>query len=239
MLPQLAVFIAGLLTAITGFGFNAVSLPFLAVAFEPHHAVVVGLLDGLLVFVFVFCLPGVRHAVDWRLVWKLFGWSLPGLPLGALLLLRVDERSLRLVIGALTFAYAAGQLLGVVPPPPSTPRGAPYVGLLSGVLSSSVSLGGTPVMLYLIALGGAPRDLRATAVAYVILSTIGSLVALSWTGLVDPGALTDAALLAPAALVGFGAGAAMFRHLSRMIFVRLTLVVLAIGGLVALSAGLR
>ena len=38
MLEQSAVFLAGFLTAITGFGFNAVSLPLLAVAFEPHRS---------------------------------------------------------------------------------------------------------------------------------------------------------------------------------------------------------
>src|SRR5207253_4389399 len=114
MLEQSAVFLAGFLTAITGFGFNAVSLPLLAVAFEPHHAVVVGLLVGLLIFALVLLLPGVRHAVDRRLVWTLFAWSLLGLPVGARILVLLDDRALRLVIGGLTFAYAAGQLAGLL-----------------------------------------------------------------------------------------------------------------------------
>jgi hypothetical protein len=175
VLQQLAVFAAGFLTAITGFGFNALSLPLLAVAFEPHHAVVVGLLVGLLIFALVLLLPGVRQAVDWRLVWTLFAWSLLGLPLGARILVLLDDRALRLVIGGLTFLYAAGQLTGVLPTLRASRRASPYVGVLSGILSSSVSMGGTPIMVYLIGLGGLPRHLRATAVAYVILSTIGSL----------------------------------------------------------------
>jgi uncharacterized membrane protein YfcA len=239
MLAQLAVFAAGFLTAITGFGFNALSLPLLVIAFEAHHAVVVGLLVGLLVFGLVFLLPGVRHAVDARLVWTLFAWSLLGLPVGARILVLLDDRVLRLLIGGLTFVYAAGQLIGVVPVPPMSRRAAPYVGVLSGILSSSVSMGGTPIMLYLIGLGGLPRDLRATAVAYVILSTIGSLGILYFTGLVDGAAIVDAAVLAPAAVAGFGLGALAFRYISRMVFVRLTLIVLAGVGLVALGSGLR
>jgi uncharacterized protein len=239
MLQQIAVFIAGVLTAITGFGFNAVSLPLLVVALEPHHAVVVGLLVGLLIFCVVLLLPGVWRAIDARLVWTLFVWSLPGLPVGAAILVWLDERLLRLVIGGLTFAYAAGQLFGVSPSLPASRRAAPFVGLVSGVLSSSVSFGGTPVMLYLIALGGSPRDLRATAVGYVILSTVASLGVLYWTGLVDTVALLDAAALTPVALLGFGVGALAFRYVSRTVFVRLTLIVLAAGGLVALATGIR
>jgi uncharacterized protein len=239
MLEQLAVLLASFLTAITGFGFNAVSLPLLAVAFEPHHAVVVGLLVGLLVFGMVFVLPGVRQAVDARLVWTLFAWSVPGLPLGAWILLQLDARALRLVIGGLTFLYAVGQLTGIVPTLSASRRAAPYVGVLSGVLSSSVSMGGTPIILYLIGLGGAPRDLRATAVAYVILSTIGSLAVLSVTGLLDGAALRDALALVPAAVLGFGLGALAFKYISRSVFVRLTLILLAGVGLFALVAGLQ
>ena len=239
VLAQLAVFAAGFLTAITGFGFNALSLPLLAVAFEPHHAVVVGLLVGLLIFALVLLLPGVRHAVDSRLVWTLFAWSLLGLPLGARILVLLDDRALRLVIGGLTFLYAAGQLTGVVPTLRASRRASPYVGVLSGVLSSSVSMGGTPVIVYLIGLGGEPRDLRATAVAYVVLSTVGSLVVLSWTGLVDRAALLDAVQLSPAAVAGFALGALTFRYVSRDLFLRLTLVLLAATGAVALVAGLR
>ena len=239
MLEQLAVFAAGFLTAITGFGFNALSLPLLAVAFEPHHAVVVGLLVGLLIFALVLLLPGVRHAVDTRLVWTLFAWSLLGLPVGARILVLLDDRALRLVIGGLTFVYAAGQLAGLLPTVRASRRATPYVGVLSGLLSSSVSMGGTPVIVYLIGLGGEPRDLRATAVAYVVLSTVGSLVVLSWTGLVDRSAIQDAVALSPAAVAGFALGALTFRYVSRQLFLQLTLVLLAATGLFALIAGLR
>jgi uncharacterized membrane protein YfcA len=148
---------------------------------------------------------------------------------------------LRLVIGGLTFVYAAAQLMGRSPPMPHTRKAAPYVGLLSGILSSSVSLGGTPVMLYLIGLdtGAHPKQLRATAVAYVILATLASLGVLYFTGLVDQAAIQDAATLTPASLVGFGGGALAFRSIDRTLFVRMTLVTLAAVGLFALAAALR
>src|SRR5437763_16115879 len=98
MLAHLAVFVAAALTAITGFGFNALSLPLLAVAFEPHHAVVVGLLVGLLIFALVWLLPGVRHAIDSRLVWTLSAWSLLGLRVRARIPGVLEDRALRLVI---------------------------------------------------------------------------------------------------------------------------------------------
>ena len=240
MLEQVAVFLAGFLTAITGFGFNALSLPLLATAFEPHHAVVVGLLTGLLIFVLVFFLPGVSQAADTRMVAILFLSSLPGLPLGALLLVWLDARTLRLLIGGLTFAYASAQLLGWMPRLPPTRKAAPFVGLVSGVLSSSVSLGGTPVMLYLIGLDPSdPRQLRATAVAYVVLATVASLVVLSFTGLIDTPVLVDAARLVPSSVVGFILGALAFRRISPAAFIRLSLVTLAGVGLFALVDALR
>jgi uncharacterized membrane protein YfcA len=239
VLQQAAVLVAAFVTGITGFGFNAVSLPLLAVAFEPHHAVVVGLLDALLIFGLALVAPGVRQAIDTRMVLILFASSLPGLPLGAALLVWLDERILRLVIGVLSFGYAAGQLSGAIPTLHAKREHAPGIGVLSGILSSSVSLGGTPVMLYLSGLGGAPRDLRATAVAYVFLTTLASLAVVYWTGLLDAGAIRDAATLAPASLIGLAVGTFAFRYASRTLFIRLTLVLLAIGGLVALVAALR
>ena len=151
----------------------------------------------------------------------------------------LDDRALRLVIGGLTFVYAAGQLAGLLPTVRASRRATPYVGVLSGVLSSSVSMGGTPIILYLIGLGGEPRDLRATAVAYVVLSTVGSLVVLSWTGLVDRSAIQDAVQLSPAAVAGFALGALAFRYVSRQVFLQLTLILLAATGLFALIAGVR
>jgi uncharacterized protein len=241
MLEQAAVLVAAFLTGITGFGFNALALPVLAVTFEPHHAVVVGLLDGLLLFTLVFLLPGVPSAVDRPLVLKLFLWSLPGLPIGALLLTWTDAHTLRLVIGGLTFVYATTQLLGKLPFTRTSRRAAPVVGVLSGVLSSSVSLGGTPVMLFLIGLGDVtPRHLRATAVAYVVLTTVASLAILyATTALVTAEALHDAAALAPAALLGLAVGALAFRYISAALFVRLSLVMLAAFGLFALVAALQ
>jgi uncharacterized membrane protein YfcA len=239
VLQQVAVLVAAFVTGITGFGFNAVSLPLLAVAFEPHRAVVVGLLDALLIFGLALLVPSVRKDMDTRMVLILFASSLPGLPLGAALLVWLDERLLRIVIGVLTFGYAAGQLTGLMPTLHAKRRQAPFVGVLSGILSSSVSLGGTPVMLYLIGFGSAPRDLRATAAAYVFLTTLASLAVLYWTGLLDGGTVQDAATLAPASVVGLAAGTFAFRYVSRTLFVRLTLVLLAMGGLVALAAALR
>ena len=241
MLEQVAVLLAGFLTAITGFGFNALSLPLLVLAFEPHHAVVVGLLIGLLIFGLVLLLPGVRQSIDKPMVLTLFAWSLPGLPLGALLLVWLDARALQLLVGGLTFAYATGQLLGRLPAIPATRRAAPFVGVLSGVLASSVSLGGTPVMPYLLGSDKAtPSSLRATAVGYVLLSTVASLVVPYWTGLVDrSAALLDAARLVPAAPVGFSLGALTFRFIGPVLFVRMTLIVLATVGLIALTAAIR
>jgi hypothetical protein len=57
----------------------------------------------------------------------------------------------------------------------------PVIELVSATLVQREH-GGTPIMLYLIGMGGEPRQLRATAVAYVILSTAGSLIVLDWTG---------------------------------------------------------
>jgi uncharacterized membrane protein YfcA len=129
----------------------------------------------------------------------------------------------------------------VLPTLPASRRAAPYVGVLSGVLSSSVSMGGTPIMLYLIGLREGektPHELRATAVVYVILSTVGSLAVLFWTGLVDTSSLIDAVILAPAAVIGFGLGALVFRYVSRTLFLRLTLIMLALAGLFALVAAI-
>jgi hypothetical protein len=85
---------------------------------------------------------------------------------------------------------------------------------------------------------GAPR-LRATVIAYVILSTVASLAVLSWTGLVmAQHSWTQLRSLSRRA-EGSAIGALAFRHVSRALLQRLTPFVLARAGLIALVAVLR
>lgn len=227
------------MSGLTGFGFNLLSLPLLAVAYEPHHAVVVGLLVGVLVFGLVLLIPGVWGQMDVGLVRIIFLSSLIGQPIGAFLLSVADARTLRMAIGGIAFSYAVGQLLGVLPQMPASRRVAPLVGVAAGILATSVTMGGTVVILYLLSQGRQKGDLRATSVGYVFLSTIAACITLALAGLVTREALADAVSLAPASVLGFLAGAVIFRFVPSPAFLRLTLILLALVGLIALVAAFR
>jgi uncharacterized membrane protein YfcA len=118
-------------------------------------------------------LGGIREAwqiCDWQAVRRLLPGLVVGVPIGTLVLTELPPNPVRMLIGV-TIALSVALLYrgARLPPNPSrTLTGA--VGLVSGTISGLASMGGPPVIVYLMALGLSPLRIRATAITYFFLS---------------------------------------------------------------------
>jgi uncharacterized protein len=225
--------------AATGFGFNLVSAPLLTLIYPPRLVVVLTLVLGLGASGLLMLRRDIRRDVEWRVVGPLYLSSLAGMPLGVAVLMWGPARLVKAAIAAVTVAFAGVMLTRFRPRVHGGPLETAAVGFLSGILSTSTSLNGPPVALYLMARGFAKDRFRANMVVYVFLATATSVGLLALGGSAGASTLSLAARLAPALIAGFAAGVALAGGLSDRGFEATVLGFLVLVGLLGIGSALR
>jgi uncharacterized protein len=235
----LVIAVSAAAAAITGFGFNLVSAPLLALAYPPRFVVTLTLLLGLVMSGLLSLRPDIRREVDWRLIGPLYLASLAGMPLGVALLSLGSPRLLKAGIAAVTAAFALLMLTRFRPRLRGGALETAAAGFVSGILSTSTSLNGPPVVLYLMARGLAKDRFRGNIVVYVFLATATSVVLLAAGGAATASILLLAAKLVPVLLAGFAGGIAAAKALSDRGFEATVLGFLVLVGLLGIGSALR
>ena len=187
MISSLIVTMAGVLAAsvlrgFTGFGFGLAAVPLLSLGLPP--AQVVPLVVTLQVVIGVAGLRTAAKSCDWRSVGLLVPGLVVGIPIGLLILTALPPNPVRLVIGVIVALSVVLIQRGIrLPPNPSRLIGF-GIGLISGIVSGLASMGGPPVVVFLLAMGHDPARMRATAIVYFMLSGCVSLIPMTIRGLI-------------------------------------------------------
>lgn len=224
VVPVVIVFLAGILTGVTGFGFSVLSVPLLLLVFQPHEVVVIALCLVPVTSVVLLLAPGLRGQVRQRTFGALTAFSVLGLPVGILLFEHFDPMWVTGLMGLVLLAYAAYGLLGTGAV--TLPRHwvAPS-GILGGILATSTGLSGPAVAMYVHGRRVSTREQTATMAAYVGAISLLGLALLALRGAVSAEDLQQAARLAAGAVAGtlLGRWWASRRHdtLERVILVAL------------------
>lgn len=160
--------------------------------------------------------------------------SIPGIVLGSWLAVRVDAPTLKRVAGAAVMFASVWQFFGSRRPPPPAVPGTPLVaGFLGGLLGTTTSLSGPPVVILLARERVAPRVFQADLAFYFVVGNLLSLALLAARGAFVPEALFPTALLwLPGVLVGNAFGVSVGMRLHDATFRRITYAVAFLSGLV-------
>jgi uncharacterized membrane protein YfcA len=208
--------VSGALHAATGFGFALLSAPILSALLGPRDAISVIVLTGVVVDVLILGAERRRPAPVWPEAAGLTLWAVPGLAAGAYLLASLPRAGLQLLVAAGVLGGVAMRVVGgrrVAAPGPSShhkwTRAA--AGLSSGLLSTATTLGGPPVVLYLMSRRLTPQRMRDTLVVLSLLRTPPSVIALAVAGALrwQP----EIPLLWLAVVVGYACGKWVFTRL--------------------------
>jgi uncharacterized membrane protein YfcA len=220
------VFLAGILTGVTGFGFSVLSVPLLLLVFQPHEVVVIALCLVPVTSAVLLLTPSLRGQARRGTVAALTLCSVVGLPVGIVLFEHFDPVWVTGLMGIVLLAYAAYGLVGTRPLTLRTQWVAPS-GVLGGILATSTGLSGPAVAMYVHGRRGSPREQTATMSAYVGAISILGLGLLAVRGAVSGDDLLLVLELAGSAVVGtlLGRWWASRRHegLDRVILVALAL----------------
>lgn len=238
--PQVAavVALAGMASfsqALSGFGFSLLIVPPLALVVGPKEAVVLANLMGMLSSSLT--ITSMHAAIDWRLGGWLFASAALGMPAGLLVLIAVEPALLQAII-ALTVLIATTLIWrGLHIRAQNRPLDL-AAGFLSGVLNTSTSMSGPPLVLYLQNRGLSPGQFRATLNAFFLASSLMATVLFVIGGRIGPYELGMAWAAAPLVALGWLAGHRIFERLHPAQFRNVVIVVLFISATLALIGAL-
>jgi uncharacterized protein len=238
-LAAVAAFAGAAVQSATGFGFALVLSPALFAVMDPVEAVTALLVLGLALNLLVLFEGGRPQHVDWQPLVPMLVAAVPGLAIGAVALTQLSKEVLQVAVGVAVIAAAGWQLRerarGHRPLPPAAAWGA---GFASGALTTSISVSGPPLVLWLEARGVRPEEFRASlAASFLALNLVGGVVLLAaeGTGAFDAGAV---AVLLALVVAGYALGAVAFRRLDRERFFAVVLALVAATGAASVLAGL-
>ena len=243
ILAAAATLVGASLQSATGFGFALVLSPAMLAMLEPYEAVSALLLLGLaLNLLLLFGDGGEPAAVRWQAVGPMLLAALPGLGAGLLLLAVISKPALQAAVGAAVVGAAVVQARGVTAPAATGRareprlRSACAVGLATGALTTSTTVSGPPIVLWLQSQEVSPAELRASlAASFLGLSVAGAaLLAAGGVLAFEPAVVLP--LLAATAL-GHLLGARVFRRLDPSRFRSAVLALVLAAGVASLVAG--
>jgi uncharacterized protein len=237
-LAAVAAFAGAAVQSATGFGFALVLSPALFAVMDPVEAVTALLVLGLALNLLVLFEGGRPEHVDWRALAPMLVAAVPGLVVGAVALTELSKEVLQVAVGIAVIAAAGWQLRRRASRPHLRPAAAWGAGFASGALTTSISVSGPPLVLWLEARGVRPEEFRASlAASFLALNLAGGAVLLAAEGTdeFDSGAVAVLLVLVAA---GYALGALAFRRLNRERFFNLVLVLVALTGAASVVAGL-
>jgi uncharacterized membrane protein YfcA len=230
-----AVFVAAVVQVLSGFGFALLAVPLMTFAVDAKQAVVISTLMGAGVSSWQ-AWHGRSHterAVARRMVIAAYC----GMPLGLLVFLTVDDHVLRLLLGiaVLTAVVLLAARIDLRHAGSGLDAGA---GFLSGVLNTSLSTNGPPLVFALQARHLAPDAFRATINTVFAFSNLLGLTLFIASGKVTREGVTAAAIALPALLVGQLSGYPLRRYVHGERFRVLVLLLLTAAAMSAIISAM-
>ena len=142
----LVVFVAVFTQSLVGFGTAMVGMPLLVSLVGIQIASPLVAMIGLTVEVILV----IRYwdKLNLRVVWRLIAAAIVGIPLGVMMLKRVDETIVLTILGVVIVSYAVYGLLKLKLPRLDAAFWPYLVGFLSGVLGGAYNTSGPPVVIY-------------------------------------------------------------------------------------------
>jgi len=234
-LVAVAVFASAAIQSTTGFGFALLAVPLMAIVVPAEEAVVLSGAFSLLT-ASTQAFTQRAHAVR-PVAGRMLAGALVGAPVGLAILTVATGRQLRFVLAGVIFLFLALTLRGF-----ALHRAGRAVdlgaGAIAGVLNTSLSTNGPPIVMALHARAMPPDPFRATIAAVFTGSNVIAVALFTATGRYDADSLVLFAVSLPALGLGYLVGSRFRRRVDAAAFRRVTLWLLGLTGIVTLVGAL-
>lgn len=219
--------------SLAGFGFGLLAVPMMSLMVLPHDAVVVATLIGAVSTTSQAVID--RHACEWGVARRMSAAAYAGMPVGLLAFVVVSESTMRFVLGIVVVLATVVLARGFVARSASRPLDF-LMGWMSGVLSTSTSTNGPPLVFLLQARGMPPQTFRATLNSVFAVSNVGAICLFAATGHITADGSVAALVSLPVLFVSLRIGYALRPRVNATVFRTLVLTLLFVSGLSVLSS---
>ncbi len=212
------IFLATLIRSAFGFGEALIAVPLLALLIPVEVAAPLAVLVSITV-------AGVVLAQDWRHVqlrsaWRLVVATLPGIPLGLLLLTAAAEHVVKAILATILILFSTYSLLRGAPLVLHNDRLAWLFGFAAGVLGGAYGMNGPPLVVYATLRRWPPEQFRATLQGYFLPASLVGMIGYAVAGLWSPAVSRSFVLSLPVAAVAIVLGRLVNRWLRGRPFIR-------------------
>ncbi len=236
-ITSLAVFAATLFQTVAGFGYAIVGVPLLSGILGIKETVMFLLIGSIYMRVYV--VFKVRKELEFSMVKRIFLGAMVGIIPGSMVLKSLDANSLRIVLGTTLILAVIVLRSNYQWHTVHKKMEQIFFGVIGGFFNGSTSVGGPPVVLYMLN-SKQPKDkMRANLFLYFLMTNIFTMVVWYVLGNVK---FSDAIGLPlwtlPAAFLGIYAGEKIFYHINQHLFNRIAMAAILISGLNMIYKGL-
>jgi uncharacterized protein len=219
--------------AISGFGFALIAVPLLSLFIDPQVAVVLATVVGA--FSSTFQAVADRRHANKSLVQRLALSAYIGMPFGLFVFIVVSESVLRFIVG-LVVLLAAIALIRGFSISQSNKKLDWIMGWASGVLATSTSTNGPPLVFLLQAKKLSPESFRASINIVFSLTSFGAILLFALSGNITSDDFAGVAISIPMLLIGLAIGFKVRSRINPQQFRILVFVLLIVSALSALTA---
>jgi len=183
ILVGLALFFGVLSQATIGFGSAIIAMPIVGSLVGMSTA---SPLIGLILFVVNLVIVGSDWTqIDWRAIRRILLSSIPGMPLGLLLILYAPGALVKGILGAILVGYGMYSFLPNALIPIISEKWAYPFGFIAGILGSAYNVNGPPAVIYGALRRWPPERFRATLSGFFlpsgVLIIVGHFLSGLWT----------------------------------------------------------
>lgn len=227
---------------LSGFGYSLTAMSLWAWTLEPRLAVALAVFGGLTGQ--TIAAVSVRRGFDWKLLLPFIAGGLAGLPLGMLILPRLDVLLFKGVLGALLVVFCPLMLLAARRPTLATrgrggrfaPLGDSLAGMAGGAMGALGGFTGVVPTLWCSLRGFSKDSQRAVIQNFNFAMLAVTFCTYVATGIVRRDMLPLFAIAAPAMLVPSLLGARLYIGISEALFRKIVLGLLTASGAAMLAA---
>jgi hypothetical protein len=225
----LVVFFACFTQSLVGFGTAMVGMPLLVGLVGIRIASPLVAMLGLTVEVIL--VVRYRNKLDLRVVWKLIAAAIVGIPLGVMMLKRIDEDIVLTILGVVIVAYALYGLSKLRLPRLDGAAWPYLVGFASGVLGGAYNTSGPPVVIYGNCRRWTPSEFLGNLQSFFLAVDLVVVATHAASGNLSPDVWRAYALALIPLAVGLVAGSLLAGRVNQAVYGKLVLVMLIVLGL--------
>ena len=238
LIPAVVIILAaGIVKGTTGFGFALIATPLLLLLWDPKTLVPVFI--PLSIVADTFIVVQTWRQVEWSKVLPLVATGVVGVPLGTYVLLVAPSEVLRIVVAVIALTMATLLLLGITVPIRREKVASGVTGLFSGLLSTSTTMSGPPVVLMMINQGWNRQTFRACLGMFFFVIQVFAIASLTLAGSLTLQTLAVSAILWPAVIVGSAVSLLILPRISQRVFMRIATVLVMTTATVVIVTALQ